>query len=293
MALLPISSTAQSGELKVDANQINDPVGLKNTSNSALRVSFTASGQWCLYNVPTTDPELAIFNAQTDWKGMLHLGPKHEFLKGIPADEATYYKYKWHAFGQPAGSLIADVKDPEGATSYLVSSPTFIDLPSGCSAEFYMNDDKRWYGDNSGQITLTYTCAPITVSLPQVKKMEGPPPQGVFPDRLYHKLGMLVSYKGIDFYPLDFTDNRFESRLIGIKDGKVARVLVIRGHRIFQNIAIEPQTHTVRLEYINPKMRVLARIPWSSLSDVSPPQIISRNGEVQPLTTNFVVKLIP
>lgn len=297
MALLPLSTDDQAGEIKVNSFQLTDLPGLKNSTNSTLRISFRASGQWCLYNVPSTDPELAIFNALTDWKGMVHLGPKHDkheakWKGGIPPGEEIYYKYKWNAIGQHAGSLIAEVKDPQGSPSYLVGSPSFINLPPGCAAEFYMNDDTRWYGDNSGQITLTYTCAPITTVPPEVKKVEGAYPKGVFPTDLTANTNMFLSYKGIDFYPLDFKDHAIDSRLIGIKEGKVVRAFNIRGFRVFTNITVEPQTQTVRFDYASKSMTVLARIPWGSLIDATPPQIISnRPLKTTPVTTGFIVRL--
>jgi hypothetical protein len=108
MPYTSLTSATQSGELKVAASTANDFPGLKNTTTTTLLVNLNATGQWCLYNVPTTDPELVIFNAQTDWKGLTKVG--------------TYNKYNWKAFLLAAGSLIAELKDPQGGFLLMLSA---------------------------------------------------------------------------------------------------------------------------------------------------------------------------
>lgn len=70
MPYTSLTIASQAGELKVLASTANDFPGLKNATNGTVRVRLTARGQWCLYNVPSKDPELVIFNSQTDWKGL-------------------------------------------------------------------------------------------------------------------------------------------------------------------------------------------------------------------------------
>jgi hypothetical protein len=120
---------------------------LKNDTSKELRISFAATGTWCLYNVPTKDPALAVFNAQTDWKG-------------YQLPKATYTKYKWRQADAPAGALLVEIFDAQGARKSVLASPASVDLVPGGSATFLVNDDPAWYVNNSGQISLEYACRP-------------------------------------------------------------------------------------------------------------------------------------
>ena len=105
MPYTSLTTASQAGELKVLASTANDFPGLKNAINGTVCVRLRARGQWCLYKLPTKDPELVIFNSQTDWKG----------LQSVP----NYTKYKWKAPELEAGSLIAEVKDIRGTSLYM------------------------------------------------------------------------------------------------------------------------------------------------------------------------------
>ena len=193
MPYTSLTSTTQSGALKVLASTANDFPGLKNTTNGTVRVNFTAKGQWCLYNVPTKDPELVIFNSQTDWKG-----------HGIN-DVRNYSSYKWKAFCLLAGSLVAEIKDPRGTSLFMVGAPHYVELAPGFTAEFYMNDDPRFFGDNSGEITLSYNCTPAaSIGAPLVKTFEGDSPTRwmEYADSHKTKCKKMISYAGFNFIPI-------------------------------------------------------------------------------------------
>ena len=143
MTLSPLASPEQSGEIVVDATKHSDLPGLKNNTSKELRISFSATGTWCLYNVPTKDPGLAVFNAQTDWKG-------------YQLPKATHEKYKWRQADAPAGALLVEIFDAQGARKAVLASPASVDLAPGGSLTFVVNDDPAWYVNNSGLITLSY-----------------------------------------------------------------------------------------------------------------------------------------
>lgn len=148
MPLTSLSSSNESGEIKVDATQHTDLPGIKNTTTTDLRVSLSATGTWCLYNVPSKDPALAVFNAQTDWKGYQ-----------LPKD--IYSKHKWRQPGAPAGSLLVELYDAKGDKKSVLAAPDSVEIPAGGYLTFVANDDPAWYQNNSGQITLKFTSSPI------------------------------------------------------------------------------------------------------------------------------------
>ena len=147
MSLTSLSNCYQTGEIKVDATKHSDLPGLKNDTSKELRISFAATGTWCLYNVPTKDPDLAVFNAQADWKG-------------YQLPEATYAKYKWRQADAPAGALLVEIFDAQGARKSVLASPASVNLSPGDSVTFVINDDPAWYTNNSGSITLKITSIP-------------------------------------------------------------------------------------------------------------------------------------
>jgi hypothetical protein len=141
-----LTTATQAGELKLEASQHSDLPGLTNTTNTELRISLSAKGQWCLYN--GTIPQYAVFNAKTDWKGMVQLAP------------SIYANHKWRKAGAPAGCVLAEILDTNGFIKDILAAPDTLDLPPGHKVVFVINDDVNWYADNSGQISLSYSCKP-------------------------------------------------------------------------------------------------------------------------------------
>ena len=142
---MPLTSLAipdQSGEIKVDAAHHVDPPSLKNNTTNELRISFTATGTWCLYDDSIKDPDLAVFNDQTDWKG-------YQLPKNI------YDKHEWRQAGAPAGALLVELFDVQGAKKAVLTAPDNVDVQPGGSLSFVVND-AAWYAYNSGQITIKY-----------------------------------------------------------------------------------------------------------------------------------------
>ena len=146
MPYTSLTTTTQAGELKLEASQHSDLPGLTNTTNTELRISLSAKGQWCLYN--GTIPQYAVFNAKTDWKGMVQLAP------------SIYANHKWRKAGAPAGCVLAEILDANGFMKDILVAPATIDLPPGHKVVFVINDDVNWYANNSGQISLSYSCKP-------------------------------------------------------------------------------------------------------------------------------------
>lgn len=148
MTFQSITGTSQTGELKLDSTRDKDLPAIANNTGTDLRVSFTATGQWCLYNTPTSNPELAIFNKPTG-------------SEGYQLDPKIYNKHSFRYPGLPAGCLVIEIKDTHGITRNIFGGAGHtIDLPPGYSAAFVINDDPKWYADNSGQISLKYTASP-------------------------------------------------------------------------------------------------------------------------------------
>lgn len=262
MPYTSLTTATQAGELKVLASTANDFPGLKNTTNATVRVNLNATGQWCLYNVPTTDPELVIFNSKTDWKGLSNV--------------SSYNKYKWKAVLLRAGSLIAELKDAQGSFLFMLSAPRYIELAPGCSAEFFMNEDPRWYADNSGEITLSYTCAPAAPTPPPVMKDHQGAPPALAPEGSVVSPKKFISYAGIDFYPLRIEQPSRKAYLTGFKDGQVVKSFILGGpgYDLIQEFSIEPESEMLR--FTNTR-GVLMRMPWSSLVDTIPtptPQMV-------------------
>lgn len=262
MPYTSLTSPTQAGELKVAASTTKDFPGLKNTTSGTVRVRLTAKGQWCLYKVPTKDPELAIFNSQTDWKGLQ------------PHTVPNYGKFNWVAPYLEAGSLIAEIKDPQGSSLFLISAPKYIDLAPGCTAEFFMNEDRRWVADNSGEITLSYNCT-TTASLPApvVKTFEGNSPlyQGMEFKSDKVNLKKMISYAGVVFYP--YYMGEVQLMFVGFKEGdQIGSVLTPhksfvtteRGQEL-KDISIDPKLQMVKL--ITGKAGITPLIPWGFLAD--------------------------
>jgi len=56
-----------------------------------------------------------------------------------------------------AGALIAETKDTGGKTLSIVGgSDYFVYLPPRCSTSFIVNDDPKWFSDNSGEFVVSY-----------------------------------------------------------------------------------------------------------------------------------------
>lgn len=263
MPYTSLTSTTQSGALKVLASTANDFPGLKNTTNGTVRVNFTAKGQWCLYNVPTKDPELVIFNTQTDWKGIK--------LQSVP----NWTKYNWIAFNFPAGILVAEIKDPRGTSLFMIGAPAYVELAPGCTAEFFMNDDPRFFGDNSGEITLSYNCTPAaSIGTPLVKTFQGDSPRRLesFYDDYKTTFKKMISYAGFDFYPYATENDMKASDLRAAKEGpsfmKGFTMSRIGRNSEMTDIIIEPELQMVRFLFSGSSARY--RIPWCYLADTFP-----------------------
>lgn len=99
-----------------------------------------------------------------------------------------------------------------------------------------------------------------------IKNHEGNPP-ALAPEGSGVVLKKVISYAGIDFYPLLHTRRFLE--LIGFKEGKIVKSFGVGGpgYEILSDIAIEPESAMVKFTTAR---KDLMRLPWSSLLDTIP-----------------------
>ncbi|MFN7898209.1 MAG: hypothetical protein ACK5N0_00895 [Synechococcaceae cyanobacterium] len=145
MAITPVTSFDQKGELILNADEVQSPPILRNDTNKELRISFTVTGTWCLYKSPTSDPALSVFTAQTDWKGYQ-----------LPKD--IYDRYQWRVQGAPAGALMAIV-GAKGSDSTKLASPDSVVLPPGHMVFFLNNNATPLFRTCQGQLSIKYACS--------------------------------------------------------------------------------------------------------------------------------------
>lgn len=176
MPLLTITTPNQKGELKVNLGKNlkttphSDLDGLINKTGKDLRVSIQATGKWRLYNQPSTDPKVAPFCQETGPEGYTKLDP------------TTYLHYNFIYSGRPAGCLMAQVYTPDGKppqytsfnnnlnmaerlhsmnyTGELQGANYVVQLQPGYYIAFGINDDPKFFADNTGNLTIIYTSAP-------------------------------------------------------------------------------------------------------------------------------------
>lgn len=147
MGFTSITSVDQKGKLELDSTRDRDLPALANNTGSTIKLSTKASGTWYLYNTPTTNPDLKIFNAKTN-------------SEGYALDPKVYSKYIWRCPGLPAGCLVVEVKDSNGITKNIYGGANHaIDLQPGYSDAFIVNDNLKWYANNEGKLILDYSVA--------------------------------------------------------------------------------------------------------------------------------------
>jgi hypothetical protein len=144
MVLASVVSTSQTGSLELLATQLNNPPALANNSGSTVTVSLTATGQWTLINFATSDPSLVKYKTPVDGNG--HVRDKN--------DEKFGFKYP----NLNPGALVGEIKDAKGNTKSTVSGKQqSFELQPGDTISFVINDDPKWYADNTGKLTIAYS----------------------------------------------------------------------------------------------------------------------------------------
>ena len=109
-----------------------------------MTVSLTATGQWALINFATSDPSLVKYKTPVDGNG--HVRDKN--------DEKFGFKYP----NLNPGSLVGEIKDAKGNTKSTVSGKQqSFELQPGDTISFVINDDPKWYADNTGKLTIAYS----------------------------------------------------------------------------------------------------------------------------------------
>lgn len=144
MATYSITSTTQSGQFSLEATRDKDLPTIVNDTGVELCIAIGSTGEVSLYSTPADNSSLAVFNQKVDANG-------HKLDPGI------YKRYGFRYRGMPAGALIAETKDPDGKTLSIVGgSDYFVYLPPRCSTSFIVNDDPKWFSDNSGEFVVSY-----------------------------------------------------------------------------------------------------------------------------------------
>ena len=156
MTLSSIASVPQSGSFELLSTQLTNPPSLTNNSGSTVKVAITATGEWSLLNAnfATSDPDIIRYKKLVDGDGL----PREK------RDEKFKFKYP----NLNPAILVGEIKDAAGKTKSTVSGKQqSFELQPGDSISFIINDDPKWYADNAGKLTLSYTAAAQTVEPPK------------------------------------------------------------------------------------------------------------------------------
>ncbi|MEB3123438.1 MAG: hypothetical protein VKL41_19720 [Snowella sp.] len=150
MSLSSIKSAPQTGSLELLATQIKNPPALANDSSSTITITLTATGQWSLINFETSDPSLIKYKTPVDGDG-------------YPRDKNDEkYNFKYPTLNPAA--LVGEIKDAKGNTKSTVSGKQqSFELQPGDTVSFVINDDEKYYGNNTGKLTLSYSATAKTV----------------------------------------------------------------------------------------------------------------------------------
>jgi len=152
MALSSITSVPQSGSFELLSTQLKNPPALTNNSGSTVTVAITATGEWSLIKADfaTSDPDLIRYKKLVDADGL----PREK------RDEKFNLKYP----NLNPAALVGEIKDAAGKTKSTVSGKQqSFELQPGDSVSFIINDDEKWYGDNAGKLTLSYSATAKSV----------------------------------------------------------------------------------------------------------------------------------
>ena len=144
MALTSIASTSQNGSFELLATELKTPPALANNSGSTVTISLTATGQWSLLTSKTSDPGMIKYNTPSDGDG--YARDKN--------DEKFAFKYP----NLNPAALVGEIKDANGNTKLVVSGKQqSFELQPGDTVSFIANDDPKWYGNNTGKLTIAYS----------------------------------------------------------------------------------------------------------------------------------------
>ncbi|MBO1048842.1 MAG: hypothetical protein HEQ10_14375 [Dolichospermum sp. DEX182a] len=148
MSLISISANSQGGSFDLPASQDTNLPGLVNSSDQPITVAITAIGQWSLSNPnsPSSDPKIAKYKIQVDGDGY---GPNAD------------HKWKYPALNP--GALVGQINDTQGNLKSTVSGKQQnFELQPGETVFFIINDDPRYFTNNVGKQTITYSITPKT-----------------------------------------------------------------------------------------------------------------------------------
>ena len=150
MALTSINSAPQTGSLELLSTQVTDLPALVNNSVSTITVAITATGQWTLINFATSDPTLIKYKTPVDGDG-------------YPRDKNDEkYAFKYPKLNPAA--LVGEIKDAKGNTKSTVSGKQqSFELQPGDTVSFIINDDPKWYGNNTGKLSIGFSATAKSV----------------------------------------------------------------------------------------------------------------------------------
>ncbi|MDB9520560.1 hypothetical protein PN480_01150 [Dolichospermum circinale CS-1225] len=155
MSLTSIITNSQNGSFDLLATEYKNLPGLANTSGEAIKIAISATGQWYLLkpDFATNDPSLVKYKTPVDGDG--HARDQN--------DQKFNFKYPQ----LNPGALVAEIKDLQGNTKSTVSGKQqSFELQPGDTVSFIINDDPKWYGNNAGKLTISYTSGSLETNKP-------------------------------------------------------------------------------------------------------------------------------
>lgn len=143
-ALTEVTTSTKAGVLDLLSTQDKDLPGFKNTSDKAVTVKVQAEGKWSvLPQDKKARDEVAKFQPLVSADGYGAAAPDNFAL--------MYPEFK-------PGALVAEITDAQGKKkSVLSGKDQSFELQPGESVSFIMNDDPKYYNNNSGSMKLNYS----------------------------------------------------------------------------------------------------------------------------------------
>lgn len=159
-APIAINSSTPSGSLSLPSSQEQDLPGFTNTSGVAVKLEIRAEGQWNLTPTNTKFQSLDANGLYSKYDGVLRF-PQIKI-----------------------GAVVAEIKDAQGNLKSVISGKqqTF-ELQPGETVSFIVNDDVKYYSNNTGNAKINYSVVPACNNQPPTPQPPTPqPPTSCLPD---------------------------------------------------------------------------------------------------------------
>jgi len=164
-APIGINSSTPSGSLSLPSSQEQDLPGFTNTSGVAVKLEIRAEGQW---NLTRNNTKFHSLDAN---------GLDSKYDEGV----LRFPQIK-------IGAVVAEIKDAQGNLKSVISGKqqTF-ELQPGETVSFIVNDDVKYYSNNTGIAKINYSVVPACNK--EEKTPVKPTPTPVIPTPVPPKLG--------------------------------------------------------------------------------------------------------